>query len=73
MRHEFCRGQIILARQDAIDAGIKIGKISASRIHHEHYAVFIGDDFYREYGACCAFDARSQAISEYIDKYKKAK
>lgn len=68
--HNFCRGQIILARGEAKDKNIKIPPFRGSTlVGEQQWAIFLGD-FYTEHGGCCAFNAREQAIYEFIDLYE---
>ena len=63
--HDYCRLLLRFARIDAKESKRKIPRTSSCWIGPEHYAVFLGNDWYREYGACCAFYARAEAIAEY--------
>jgi hypothetical protein len=65
-RHDYCRGSLKDAREAAREAGVKIPTTSSAWMHDDHYAVFLGDDYYEEFGACCAFYARCEAIHEFI-------
>ena len=67
--HAFCRGLLRGARVEAKDKGKKIPPISSSKMSDDHYAVFLGDDWYDEYSACCAYHARSEAIFDFLDGY----
>ena len=64
----FCRSDVMFAREEAKKRGIKIPKFGGTtKMSSQEYAVFFGD-FYFEASACCAFNARQQAIYEYIDE-----
>jgi len=69
-KHAVCRGRLRMSRFDALEASVKVPKIASTEISPENYAVFIGDDFYDEYNSCCAFEARANAIYDYIDALK---
>ena len=66
-KHSYCRIMLKDARHEAKTQGVKLPFVNSAKMHDQEYAVFIGDDWYEEYGACCAFYARSEAIWEYID------
>ncbi len=65
-RHDFCRGMLKDARSNAG----KLPYICSSKLSDDEYAVFVGDDWYDEYSACCAFYARAEAIQDYTKGYR---
>lgn len=67
MIHSYCCLLLRDARNDAKEAGVKIPPYSGVVLSPEHYAIFFGDDFYTEIGACCTYYARAEAIHEYIE------
>lgn len=78
-KHDLCRVGLRFARIDAeyiLNKGMAIEvipKITSSKISDEEYAVFSDHHTfnYKEYSACCAFDARKEFIYDYIDFKEK--
>lgn len=69
--HGYCRAQIKVARIEAKEKGVKIPPFGGSvLVGYEQYGVFLGD-FYTEKSGCCAFEARKDAIFEFIDLREK--
>ena len=68
--HDFCRVSLKLVREDARERGYKIPPISSAKLFDEHYAVYLGADWYDEYGSCCAFEARASAIADFMHDYR---
>jgi len=74
-KHWYCRGQLKAARFEAKIKHISLPYIKSTYMHQDNYAVFADgipalshDSFeYREYAACCTFDARTQFINEFIN------
>jgi hypothetical protein len=66
-KHDFCRGMLRHARSDAKASGVKLPKVSSAWLSLDSYAVFIGSEWYEEFDACCAFYARSEAITQWIE------
>ena len=65
--HSYCSIQVRIARIDAKEKGVKIPKLGGVvLVGYEQYGVFLGE-FYGEYGACCKFDARGQAINDFVE------
>ena len=64
--HDYCRGLLRAVREEARELGKKIPPISSAYMGPDSYAVFLGDDWYDEYSACCAFYARHEAIADYL-------
>ena len=62
--HDYCR---LMLRDTRNECG-KIPPISSSKLFDDHYAVFIGNDWYDEYSACCAFYARAEAIIDFTSR-----
>ena len=69
--HGYCRILLRDSRMDAKAAGVKVPEISSAWMSADEYAVFLGDDWYQEFGACCAFYARAEAITDYVKAAKK--
>ena len=70
MSHSYCAYLLREARQDAKEAGIKIPSYGGSVLSPEVYAIYLGDNFYTEIGACCTYYARAEAIHDYIEEAK---
>ena len=64
--HDYCRVLLRDARYEAKKAGVKIPPLSSVWINPDQYAVFLGDDWYREMDACCSFYGRAEAITDYV-------
>jgi hypothetical protein len=67
-KHDLCRGRLKLLRIQAKFNNIELPYICSSKIAQDEYAVFGNEEKYeyREYSACCAFDARANLIDEIL-------
>lgn len=69
--HSYCRISVKLARIEAKEKGISIPSFGGScLVGTEQYAISLGA-FYIEEDGCCAFEARSKALYQFIDQYEK--
>lgn len=66
MSHGYCRAEVKLARYKAEEKGIKLPKMSTSKLGQDEYAIFIGSKYFEANG-CCVANAKQIAIYEYID------
>lgn len=69
--HDYCRGQVRLARFEAEEKEVHIPKISISTLSPDEYSVFIGAKAI-EVNGCCRYEAKSIAMMQYIDEAIKA-